>query len=352
MLILTVFTLLLNPHCMNKITTPFLLIISLFLLHGCTTDFDMYSEYKDVTIVYGMADISDDTTWVKITKAYTGPGNALLMAQNPDSSNYSYKLDVSLVGKKNGNELNPMVLDTLTIHNKAITYTTINQEGDTIIFNPFYSPNQLVYYAVGSLDKDAEYTLYINKKDGELSATTNIVDNFHISKPVNRIVFSTTYDGSIEWVSAKNGKRYEVSLMFNYLELLPGESDTVRKSIYWPLGVTNSKTTDGNENLEEKYNGANFYSLLVSETEPIPNVQRWVDNVDMTIACGSQVLSTYLDINNSAGSLLEEVPVYSNIDGGSGIFASRHTITRSILLSTVTEREIVENYNLGFKYKN
>ena len=336
---------------MNKIITAFLLIISLFLSVGCSTDFDMYAEYKDVTIVYGIADISQDTTWVKITKAYTGPGNALLMAQNPDSSNYSYKLDVSLVGVKNGSALDPIILDTTTINNKAITDTIFSEDGDTIILNHFYSPNQLVYYAVGSLDKDAEYTLSINKKDGKIEATTNIVDDFYVTKPVNRIVFSQTYDGSVEWLSAKNGKRYETSLTFNYWELSPNQTDTLHKSVYWFLGVTNSKTTNGGEGLEETYSGAGFFTLLESELEPIPNVERWVDDVDITLASGSQVLTTYLDINNSAGSLLEEVPVYSNIDGGSGIFASRHTIVKAVQLSTATERELVDDYDLGFKYK-
>ena len=336
---------------MNRIVLTFLVILSIISFNRCSTDFDMYAEYQEVTIVYGIADISDDTTWVKITKAFTGPGNALLIAQNPDSSNYPYKLDVSLVGKKNGSNLDPVVLDTITIHNKALTELIIDENGDTTILNPFYSPDQLVYYAVGSLDKDAKYTLNINKEDEKLTASTDLVDDFSISKPVNRIAFLPDLEGSIEWYSAKNGKRNEVSLMFNYFEFAPGYSDTLYKSVYWFLGVENSKTTDGGEGLEASYNGSEFYSLLESELEPIPNVERWADDVDMTIACGSQVLTTYLDINSAGGSLLEEVPIYSNVVGGWGVFASRHTIVKPIILSSRTEDELVTNHDLGFKYK-
>ena len=336
---------------MYRIVLAFLVILSILSFSRCSTDFDMYAEYKEVTIVYGIADISDDTTWVKITKAFTGPGNALLIAQNPDSSNYPYKLDVSLVGKKNGSDLELIILDTITIHNKALTEIIIDGNGDTTILNPFYSPDQLVYYAVGSLDEDAEYTLTINKKDERLTASTRLVDNFSISKPVNRITFLADLEGSIEWYSAKNGKRNEVTLTFNYLELAPGDSDTLHKSVYWFLGVENSKTTDGGEGLDVTYNGSEFYSLLESELEPIPNVERWTDDVDMIIACGSQELSTYLDINSAGGTLLEEVPVYSNIVGGWGVFASRHTIMKPIILSSRTEDELVTNYDLGFKFK-
>ncbi len=337
---------------MKKIRFTFLLILSLIIFSKCSTDFDIYADYKDVTIVYGIIGISDDTTWVKITKAFTGPGNALLIAQNPDSSNYSYKLDVTLVGKKNGNELDPIVLDTITIHNKAITDTVISETGDTTILNPFYSPDQLVYYAVAQLDKDAEYTLVINKEDGQLTALTTLVNNFSISKPNARITFSQTSDGDIEWYSTKNGKRNEVSLRFKYLEFAPGYSDTLHKSIEWFLGVVNSKTTDGGEDLVKSYSGPGFYTLLESKLDPIPNVERWADSVDVTIACGSQVLSTYLDINSAGGSLLEEVPVYSNIEGGTGVFASRHTIVKYVRLSVVTERNLIEDYDLGFKFKS
>jgi hypothetical protein len=339
---------------MKNIIAVFVLISSLLFAAGCSNDFDMYADYKDITIVYSMVDISTDTTWVKITKAYTGPGNALLMAQNPDSSNYPYKLDASIVGKKNGSNLDPIVLDTLTIHNKPITDTIINENGDTTIINPFYSPNQLVYYGVGSLDKEAEYTLSINKNDSELTASTNLVNSFSVTSPVNRIAFTdspTSPDGKIEWHSTKHGIRYEVLLRFNYLELSPGQEDTLKKHVDWFLGVVVAKSGNGDEELVETYSGPQFYSLLESELEPIPNVQRWVDDVDITIASGSQTLATYLDINAGTGSLLDEVPTYSNISGGSGIFASRYTTEKSILVSVITERTLVLDYDLGFKYK-
>ncbi len=340
---------------MKNIIIVFLLISSILFISRCSTDFDMYADYKDVTIIYSMADISSDTTWVKITKAYTSPGNALLMAQNPDSSNYPYKLDVSLVGIKNGTNLEPIILDTLTIHNKPITDTIIDSDGDTTIINPFYSPDQLVYFGVGELDMDAEYTLTINKKDEVLTASTHIVNSFSITKPVNRIAISdspSSPDGKIEWHSTKYGIRYEVSLRFNYSELSPGQNDTLKKHMDWPLGFVMAKTANGDEKLEQNYSGTEFYNLLVSELEPIPNVERWVDDVDITIAGGSQVLSTYLDINSiGGGSMLDEVPSYSNIEGGTGIFASRYTAVKSMRVSSPTERTLVLNYDLGFKYK-
>ncbi|MDG1135417.1 MAG: hypothetical protein P8N48_00770 [Bacteroidales bacterium] len=320
---------------------------------SCSTDIDMYAEYKDITIVYSIVDIGDDTAWVKITKAFTGPGNALLLAQNSDSSNYLYKLNAYITGIKNGVLSEPLILDTITIKNKATIDTIINNEGDTIIINPFYAPNQLMYYTATKLNKDYDYSLTIEKNNEEsLTSSTGMVNTFSVSKPVNRIVFSETADNSIEWTAPKNGVMFEVSLKFNYTEYAPGYSDTLNKSIGWYVGTRNAKTSDGGESMDVSYSGPYFYSLLVSELPDVPNVTRWAGKVDITIASGSQVLATYLDINSGGASLLEEVPVYSNIDGGTGIFASRYTTIKEIQLSTTTERNLIENYNLGFKFKN
>ncbi len=338
---------------MRKYILFVFVVFAIISMNSCSTDFDVYSDYEDITIVYAIADISDDTTWVKITKAYTGPGNALIIAQNPDSSNYPYKLNANITGKKNGVETDPIILDTLTIHNKAKTDTIVNENGDTIILNPFYSPDQLLYYAPGKLDPDYIYTLRINKSNGEtLSGETGMVREFYVDKPVNRIVFSETSDGSINWTSPENGVRFEIRLTFNYSEYAPGYSDTLYKSVDWFLGTRTADNGEGGESMEINYSGPYFYTVLESELPDIPNVTRWAEMVDITIACGSQVLSTYLDINSGSGTLLEEVPVYSNIDGGTGIFASRHTIVKPIQLSSTTERNLVENYDLGFKFKN
>lgn len=335
----------------NNIFYLFLFFVA--FLTGCSTEIDMYDDYKDVTIVYAIADISEDTTWVKITKAFIGPGNALLIASNPDSSNYSYKLEATLVGRKNGNDLEPIPLDTITIYSKHQTEYIINEDGDTIIINPFYSPAQLMYYAVGQLDSDANYTLNITRNDGvTLSASTGLVDNFSVIKPVNRIVFSQTNDGTLEWSSAKNGIRNEVSFTFHYSEFGDNYSDTLTKSVSWFVGVRDASTGDGGEGMDISYSGIRFFKILEAELPDIPNVERWAEKVDITIACGSQVLSTYLDINSGGASLLEEVPVYSNIDGGTGIFASRHTIVKTLKLSSTTERDLIEDYNLGFKFKS
>lgn len=316
---------------MKKLLLAFLLISAITFINSCTTDFDLYADYKDISVVYGLLDTSDDTSWIKITKAYTGPGNALLIAQNPDSSNYPYKLNVQITGIKNGAELSPIVFDTLTIHNK--------KPGDST----FYFPDQLVYFAKASLDADAKYSLSIKNKGNVITSETPLVGGFVISRPNKFISF--TSDSKIEYSLASNGKRYESYFVFHYKELLPGNPDTVFNTMRWFIGV--DKDNAG----QQSYTGDSFYNKLDAELEDIPNVKRWAGVVDVIVYCGSTVLNSYIEINEADNSLLTEVPVFSNITGGTGIFASRHTALKESTLTPKSLEKLIEEYpQLGFQY--
>ena len=104
-------------------------VLSLFLVFAsCSTDVDLYADYKDVPVVYGLIDAAADTNYIKITKAFCSdndhPINANDIALIYDSSNYSYKLDAFFMELKStqGQPFRPtgrlFYLDTLNIHNK------------------------------------------------------------------------------------------------------------------------------------------------------------------------------------------------------------------------------------------
>ena len=304
----------------------------------CSNDVDLYADYKEIPVVYGILDYQDDTSWIKITKAFSGPGNALEFAKNPDSSNYKGKLAVTLTGRKNGVDLPVITFDTITIHTK--------HAGDSV----FYWPDQLMYYSTEKLDPDAKYTLKIVLPSGkEITSSTEMVKSFHISYPVRYIIF--TSDKEITWLSAVNGKRYEADMVFHYRELLPGNPDTLDKSISWHIGTKFSVSTDGGEQMAIGYSGENFYKMLEKNLEKIPNVQRWTGNIDVFVACASQELDTYIQVNNGNTGLLQEIPVYTNINGGVGLLASRHTEMQSVPMTVSSEEILINDYDLGFKFK-
>jgi len=320
---------------MKKVLFFLLLVVGIFSIFRCTNTVDLYADYKDITIVYGFLDISNDTTWIKVTKAFLGPGNAIDIAKIPDSSNYPNKLSVSLTGRKNSIDQAPIYLDTITIHDK--------QEGDSI----FYYPNQLMYYTTATIDGDADYTLKIVKNDNTIQAETSVINDFQITNPRNRISF-TSANSDIEWISADNGKRYEVELIFNYKQWAPGYVDTLNLQMNWFLGVKLSKNTDGGENLIVSYSGPSFYERLVGELPVIDNVKRWAGPVNVVISAATQELHVYIESNGANGNLLQEVPLYTNIDNGIGMFSSRHTVNKSFALTVQSENALL-GLGLGFQ---
>ena len=103
----------------------FSFFVSGMMLYSCSTDVDLYADYKDITVVYGLLDSGKDTNYIKINKAFLGPGNALDIALIDDSCNYPGKLDAKLIEYKgsatgsNYHQTRVLPLDTITIFNKV-----------------------------------------------------------------------------------------------------------------------------------------------------------------------------------------------------------------------------------------
>jgi len=119
----------------------------------------------------------------------------------------------------------------------------------------------------------------------------------------------------------------------------------------WVVGPETSEGIVGGEKIEVAgYDGNRFFTQLensLDDENDTPGIKRWASLVDVYVASGSQELHNYIAINSTEGSLLEEVPVYSNIENGSGIFASRHTSIKSVDLSTNSLNRLV-SMDLGF----
>ncbi|MBU2558217.1 MAG: DUF4249 family protein [Bacteroidetes bacterium] len=321
----------------NSIISFFAGLFVLTALSSCSTDVDLYADYQDITVVYGLLDPDEDTNFVKISKAFLGPGNALQIAKDPDSSNYSGKLDVQLKGRKNGNDLPAITLDTITINNKLA--------GDSV----FYFPNQLLYYTTATIDPLATYQLVINHNDKQITAETGIVQSFGITKPGGFVFnFTATIASQVEWRSAVNGKRYEVNLTFHYKELRPGNPDTLHKTMDWYLGTRTSNELEGGETMNVSYLGQNFYARLGQQIDETLNVKRWAGDVVLTISAGGDALNTFIDVNAPSNSIIQEIPQYTNLENGTGIFSSRRNITRSYELLSTSEDKLVNDYNWGF----
>jgi hypothetical protein len=237
-----------------------LALVSMLAFNACETDFDVTAEWKDITVVYGLISQNDSVHYVKINKAFLGAGNALTYAQEADSSSYLNNLEVRIIEKTGSTETRSFSLDTTTVYNK--------EEG------VFYAPEQVVYKAAFKVPADyvtKDYTYHLeikNKITGKvITAQTPLVHDFAVETPrpgLKSINFTAESNQRVKWFSAKNGRRYNVSVRFWFDEVTGAGRDTIARSIDWNFSSAKSASVQGGESMELLYSPTSFFTVCKS----------------------------------------------------------------------------------------
>ena len=332
---------------------------------SCSTDVEMYTDYKDVAIIYGLLNYQSDTNYIKITRAFCGtnddPINAHEVALIADSSNYPGKLETRLIELKStiGSQYEPtgreFVLDTMTIHDK---------EAGT-----FYSPDQKVYYTTEQLNASTngsryKYRLKVVKPDGDtVTAQTTMVgdEEFRIlSGSANFQLGHTNAMGKIVFRADGMASLYDVKVRFNYSEQHVGE-EMKWKHVSRSFGT---KTIDkylleeGTENTYYLQYSLNWLfnaleSAIGSDTVVDgnhPNVVRHIGGFVISISAGGDDMSMYYSANQAQlNSPMSLVSLYTNIDGGYGLFSSRTTVEKTVKLTLFATRDLYSVTAWGFR---
>lgn len=343
----------------NKLLITLLVLLALY---SCSTDVDIYADYKEIPVVYGLIEVTSDTNYVKITKSFCGnndnPINALEVAPIYDSSNYPGKLDAFIVELKSSHGQpfsltgNKFDLDTITVHYK--------EDG------LFYAPHQKVYYTTARFNTNNGsdkylYRLCVVKPDYDtVTAETSVVGgdiavgqtvvSFQSapSEAVSSMIFASTEEAVI----------YELGVRFRYRESHTGEP-FVNKEVHWSYGA---RTLEGYEKVE---NTDNIYRLYYSVNtlfnylekaigndtvwdENHPNVVRYIDEVTVFVAAAGEDFNNYYQFLQSAQSGLCLSSDYSNVEGGVGLFSSRIFMRKEVELSPRTKFDLF-NMPWGFR---
>ncbi len=305
----------------------FLLLLTSSVFISCNKELNVNAGWKDITVVYGLLDQTDSIHYIKITKAFLGEGNALQFAKIADSSNYPDKLEVT-IGEYYVNVSKDSILkntfpcDTVMIHDK--------EKGDSI----FYYPDQLMYYFIGNIEhsKDSNFFYKLNirekKTNKVIRSSSGLVDNkFSVEKPPNNIpMFQVNFlpgaKTQLKWTSARNGRRYQVSMRLLYMETGPSGKDSTW--ISWVV-LNNMQTDDdkGGKIMEYYFLNDGFYGMIHAQIKFNPNVTRAVRKIEYVFSVGSDNLNTYMEVTEPSNSIVQERPAFSNIDNGIGLFASR-----------------------------
>lgn len=311
-----------------------LFVFTLFAIffNSCSTDVDLYADYKHITVVYGLLDYQKDTNYVKINKAFLGPGNALDIAMIADSCNYPGKLESKIIEYRanatsnNYKVMREMPLDTITIHNK--------EQGI------FYAPDQIVYYTKEKINTNNKqykykYELQIDRGDTLLTSTTDVVGGNVYNIISSVLNFAPNVDlGYVKWAPFSNASVYEIIFKFHWAEIRPDQSDTLYKTMTWSLGTyPESSLTMDNNLYSVSYKTSHFYNTLAT-TLGSDTLDKRIDRIvyeyplSISIAAGGQELYNFISVNGPSSSIVQNIPEYTNINGGYGVFSSRNFVEK------------------------
>jgi hypothetical protein len=312
----------------------------LILLNSCNDKIDLIGDFQETAVVYGLLDQSDSIHYIRINRAFIGPGNSLEFANIPDS-NYFDQVDATITEFVNGNQTREWVLNDTLVENKDTN-------------GIFYAPEQKLYYFItkkcnadgtqalhstsqadllNSLNENATYKIHISVNGGEIEVdgSTDLVKDI-TSPTVDPVSFRFDYienDGSYasNSIKANVGNSYMINTT---LEIAFQEfgSDTTLKKFKWKLGES-----DVIPNGFKVFTmpGENFYNLIKENCSNDPSItKRRIYSIKAIITGGAEDLYNYITVSKPSSSIAQNKPTYTNLSVSEGarvvgIFSSRYT---------------------------
>ena len=309
-----------------------LALIMVFTFVACDNSIDLVEEGGDIPIVYAIVTNSEEDTaqYFRVERGFIDPTeSALVIAKNPDSLFYDA----------------PMV----TMINKATNETYVMEEVDGNLEGYVreegvfaQSPNTLfkIKNEDFELQENVAYELNIDRGEGLplVTATTTIIEMPIITRPTESglLSFSETVPTSFTWRAEDNLDIFDIDLEFYYDEFIDGVL-TNEKIIY-----SIEKGTD--ESLVER-DAVDFFTFVQSKIDVVPDAIRVFRKIKVNVTSGSPELSSYIRVvqANVGITSSQEIPTYSNLSEGFGIFGNLSRASRDNILLVPTTLDSLKN---------
>lgn len=314
-----------------------LILIILAGLWQCETEIDLNDDWQDIPVVYGLLNQQDDVHYVRINRAFLGEGNALQMATVLDSITYPDILDVRLL-EYNGNSLvRAIPMDTTMVHNV-----------DSGLFS---YPHQVMYRTQGAsvkLSADYRYQLeiYNTQRDKYIEAETELVKSFSIKRPLagqTFVNYTSPFPTEVLWRTAENGRLYQLIIRIFYTEYFDSGTQQLN-TLDWKFSKKQASDLNGGDEMSTEVMGKQFYVFLKNSIPVKDNVERTLDSVQYIVTVANDEFNTYMKVNEPSGSIIQERPEYSNISNGIGLFASRYSQHRTLLLNSDSQDTLIDGH--------
>ncbi len=333
------------------------LIISLV---GCNEDVNLNADFEETAIIYGLLDQSENIHFIKINRAFIGPGSSIDIAKIPDSS--YFKNVEATITEQGGLNRTWNLKDTL-VENK-------DQNGI------FYAPEQKLYYfdtKTTPLNAACTYKLTVTIDKGLSSefivtGQTQLVSNLSLqSSSTFKLALVDNSNGyRASNLNINSGTAKTVNASFNMIvnEFIGSNYDSI--FIPWNINEIDAGTST---NMSINFNGQTFYEVIKNGvTNNSAITKRNLKALKVILTGGSSDLHNYILVNKPSSSISQSKPTFTNLTINSsknkvvGLFSARQSITYYIpfqktgdsyfrLLDTKSTEELCSGTYTTYDYK-
>lgn len=337
-----------------------LFAVCCLLIVSCNVEFSPNAQWRDIPSVYCVLDPEEDTVWVRVQRCYLGDDTLYNYSTIADSTNYPEgSIRVKLLAWEGQRGTH----NSLTATNRLVdSWDLIYKELPGKPDGDFASGSQPIYYCVPGhrLLEDTACVfelLVMNRSNDTIARATTSLVGFQARNRVggdtvesvlvepslargHAFGYRVPNKGEIKWNTLPRGRRYQPTLLFHYAK----GGDTLNIPVKGSYVVnTNNDLTLSTKSITQERLLSYVKEALKNNTDTI----YIVNSVGIAIDACNEDLHAYLNSQSGMGGTSQDYQVYSNIEGGVGVFGSRRT---HILANVPCDSSGKEGY-LAFELK-
>lgn len=304
-----------------KPIAPLLFLLSL-LAGACSTDFEIERGGRDIPIVYGLIDLQDTAHYVRVERAFlTGGGDAADVARNIDSLYYPPSVSVRIEKVNSGQQFELERVDG-------------SAEGYPRRDGPFVATPNILYKVRANeinLQGDQQIRLIIERgndlpvvtAETTVLSSIDLVDNLP-ADPLSLGNYLSTR--RIAWRTESEAEIFDLRMIMHLRESRPDEPNVLEdRTLEWVLSPS-FRREDNSLQVNYSFPVEDFFLFLNGSLEQLATGRREFIDLDIRVTGGGPEfvdLLTIAQANVGITSGSDEIPIYTNLSEGRGIFASR-----------------------------
>ncbi len=321
-----------DKNTIKNMKKVFFALIIGFSFASCNNEIDLFAEWENIPVVYGLIEADGNDQYIRIERVFQGEeGNAFDAANNVDSIYYNDDTYVTLTNNTTGQftELEKTEVsatngwdreDGLFLRDPNFLYK-LNK--DELSFEPGDELNLAMYNAVDDTPFTEASTIVLEPVDYQESS--NKILSFRPGKPTG-----------FTFEHGPNAKIFDLIIYLNITEV--NGSEITEKTIKWIVTQGDVIPDNGSPFYSFSILGDGFYSILLSQLEKDPAINRFFGTMSVEFIVAGNELKEFNEIAlvNTGITSAQVIPTYSNLSNGLGILSSKaSSIVDELVLSEV-----------------